>query len=1206
MTTIKQVFLGAAVAGVVAGAGSAVGIAVAGAAPSDAGGTSSASSTDSPSRGESNTRGRSRGPAAESDSTNWDLAPDVATESEPPASRAQAGDRESLIEASDPGLDPSDNDSAAAPRAAVSPEPAAEPAEAPADIPAEPEAPAFADDQGSALFDVPEEVPAAAAVTAAPAPVVDTAPELSVAVSPVVAETPELTPAPAAPAPVPLPLPLLPDLPAVPVAPASAVTVSATSGTNNRYRAASALAQAEVLTDPPVTHVLLIGTDGTNLSKILEYAYDDPSSGFRIAMDEGVTGATSLIGHTTISGPSWSTILTGAWDNKTGVINNLFKPEPYKKWPTAINLIEYNKPEVTTAVVADWKYINDMAGAGGYPADINEYVPYDGESWEAADDEVAAKTVALIQATSSTESTFIFSYQVAVDEEGHLHGGGSTQYRDALLNTSENIAQILAAVDEWETANPGEEWTVIITTDHGHQQSQGFGHGFQSPNETSSFVIFDLEGDDDNDGKQNLGYANTDITPTIVDLFGIAQRSDFDGVPLQTKEAGIVDPVDLKQALSDAISMYGYPNIGTDLALGTRTIFASVPYLIDGFVTDITDTLQSVVDQDIFLISGIAEVTKLIVGFSGDVLVGVTEAVARVVAYLTGSGTIAPSDPPLPAPPADSELARAVVTATAAAQSPNLLVNPGAEFGDPSLSGYSAVTIPGWTLTGTPTVIQYGAPRNLWPIGTSFPMPNLPGFLGYPKAKSGPADGGNQFFGGGDVATGTLTQIVDLRAAAADIDKGSTAYNLSGWLGGYLSDPSGASVKVDFLDENKTYLGTAKLNRVGALERWFQTGLKHRSTEGTLPTGTRFAQVVVTLEDRNWVTFGIPWLLGGVDFDYNYAFADNIAFTIGATLPAPPDPTPAVSTVGELDHVFMVYMENKGYNDIVGSTKAPFINSLINAYGSANQYHGLTHPSLPNYYPVIGGTDFGLTYNCATPCIDADTTLVSNITAAGKTWKGYAQSLAPGANPLVASGDYSPDQLPFPAFKSIANDPAALANVVPLEQMAEDLKSVDTAPNYAWFAANEDFNGEGPIDFPWGVLRFALSQLEPGNPYNIPALDQFLSENVPVVLNSAVWKDPTRKSALVVTFDEDNNNTSLGFGNEGNRVVFVVIPSEGAIAAGMRGGAFTATNHYNHYSLLRFIEDSLGLPTLTNNDKFAAPLNEFWDGNVKGGTGSLV
>jgi hypothetical protein len=540
------------------------------------------------------------------------------------------------------------------------------------------------------------------------------------------------------------------------------------------------------------------------------------------------------------------------------------------------------------------------------------------------------------------------------------------------------------------------------------------------------------------------------------------------------------------------------------------------------------------------------------------------------------------------------------------AQSPNLLVNPGAEFGDPSLSGFSAVTIPGWTLTGTPTVIEYGTPRNLWPIGTSFKMPDLPSFLGFPKPGSGPADGGNQFFGGGDIATGTLTQTVDLRGAATEIDQGATPYNLGAWLGGFLFDRSGSSVKVNFLDENKTYLGDARLSRVGPFERWFQTGFEQRTTAGTLPTGTRYAQVVVTLEDRYFVTLGIPWLLGGVDFDYNNAYADNIAFTVGATLPAPPDPTPPVSAVGELDHVFMVYMENKGYNDIVGSTKAPFINSLIEAYGSATQYHGLTHPSLPNYYPVVGGTDFGLTYNCATPCIDAETTLVSNIEDAGKTWKGYAQSLQPGADPLVAAGDYSPDQLPFPAFKSIADDPGALANIVPLEQMAEDLKSVDTAPNYAWFAANEDFNGEGPIDFPWGVLRFALSQLEPGNPYNIPALDQFLSETVPVVLNSAVWKDPTRKSALVVTFDEDNNNTSLGFGNEGNRVVFVVIPSEGAVAAGMRSGAFTASNHYNHYSLLRFIEDSLGLPTLTNNDKFAAPLNEFWIDGVLNGSGSVL
>jgi hypothetical protein len=223
------------------------------------------------------------------------------------------------------------------------------------------------------------------------------------------------------------------------------------------------------------------------------------------------------------------------------------------------------------------------------------------------------------------------------------------------VNTSENIKRIMDAVDAWETANPGEEWTVLVTTDHGHQQSVGFGHGFQSPNETSSFVIFDLAGDDANDGKQNLGYSNADITPTIVDLFGAPTRSDFDGVSLvNNKTDSIVTPADLKHALDDAVAMYGYPNIGTDVALGVRTVVASVPYFLDIITNTITAQLQAIVDQQIFLISALAQGAQFVVQLSGDVLVGVTQAVARVVATLTGSGVIAPTDPPLPAPPADS------------------------------------------------------------------------------------------------------------------------------------------------------------------------------------------------------------------------------------------------------------------------------------------------------------------------------------------------------------------------------------------------------------------------------------------------------------------------------------------------------------------------------------------------------------------------
>lgn len=44
----------------------------------------------------------------------------------------------------------------------------------------------------------------------------------------------------------------------------------------------------------------------------------------------------------------------------------------------------------------------------------------------------------------------------------------------------------------------------------------------------------------------------------------------------------------------------------------------------------------------------------------------------------------------------------------------------------------------------------------------------------------------------------------------------------------------------------------------------------------------------------------------------------------------------------------------------------------------------------------------------------------------------------------------------------------------------------------------------------------------------------------------------------------------------------------------MRGGVFVADDYNNHYSVLRTIEDSLGLPSLTNNDKYAEPMNEFW------------
>jgi hypothetical protein len=104
---------------------------------------------------------------------------------------------------------------------------------------------------------------------------------------------------------------------------------------------------------------------------------------------------------------------------------------------------------------------------------------------------------------------------------------------------------------------------------------------------------------------------------------------------------------------------------------------------------------------------------------------------------------------------------------------------------------------------------------------------------------------------------------------------------------------------------------------------------------------------------------------------------------------------------------------------------------------------------------------------------------------------------------------------------------------------------------------------------------------------------------VSAIENSPTWNDPTEKDAIIITFDEDNNNLSLGFGNDGNNVPMIVIPNQDAVTAGgMQSGHFTTDAYYNEYSLMATIEDTLGpagtLDPLTANDMYAQPMNAFW------------
>lgn len=67
-------------------------------------------------------------------------------------------------------------------------------------------------------------------------------------------------------------------------------------------------------------------------------------------------------------------------------------------------------------------------------------------------------------------------------------------------------------------------------------------------------------------------------------------------------------------------------------------------------------------------------------------------------------------------------------------------------------------------------------------------------------------------------------------------------------------------------------------------------------------------------------------------------------------------------SIPELDHVFVIMMENHGYQQVINNPNEPFLNSLI-AKGQLNlatNYFAVGHPSLTNYLEVVGGSNFGV------------------------------------------------------------------------------------------------------------------------------------------------------------------------------------------------------------------------------------------------------
>ncbi len=260
------------------------------------------------------------------------------------------------------------------------------------------------------------------------------------------------------------------------------------------------------------------------------------------------------------------------------------------------------------------------------------------------------------------------------------------------------------------------------------------------------------------------------------------------------------------------------------------------------------------------------------------------------------------------------------------------------------------------------------------------------------------------------------------------------------------------------------------------------------------------------------------------------------------SLPAQASALPASAS----SHVVVIVMENEEATDVIGSSEAPFVNRLARRFALATHYFGVAHPSLPNYLALTGGSTFGISSDC-TDCTVSATNLVDQLEAAKVSWRAYMEDLPHACDTTAGTGGYAKKHDPFLYYRDVYLNPGRCRKVVPYSRLGTDLRS-GRLPTFVWITPNlcDDWH-----DCP---LRQA---------------DSYLSRIVPALL-----RELGPHGALFLTWDEGSSDAGCCAGQaSGGRVATVVAGPD------VRRGASSALA-YDHYSLLRTIEDALRLPHL--------------------------
>ena len=121
------------------------------------------------------------------------------------------------------------------------------------------------------------------------------------------------------------------------------------------------------------------------------------------------------------------------------------------------------------------------------------------------------------------------------------------------------------------------------------------------------------------------------------------------------------------------------------------------------------------------------------------------------------------------------------------------------------------------------------------------------------------------------------------------------------------------------------------------------------------------------------------------------ATAQVAATPTPSQIPVDTSPTAQPSPVGGPSHVFVIVMENRSYSQAIASG---YESQLAAQYGMATNYHGVSHPSLPNYLALTSGSTWGIADDGfhALPAGG----LGAQLTDAGIEWRAYMEGMSNG------------------------------------------------------------------------------------------------------------------------------------------------------------------------------------------------------------------